>query len=105
MLHTVRLIVWPFLFAPDAFHQRKGERITMSNRSQRPIEATASTPHVHVVNHHSIVLFHLNTPVASAWVEEHVSDEAQFFGMALVVEPRYVADLIHGMHEAGLEVR
>jgi hypothetical protein len=76
-----------------------------SNRSQGHIEPSRSTPDVHIVNHHSIVLFHLNTPVASAWVEEHVSDEAQFFGMALVVEPRYVADLIHGMHEAGLEVR
>jgi hypothetical protein len=50
-------------------------------------------------------LFHLTTPEASAWVEENVTAEAQFFGTALVVEPRYVADLIHGMHEAGLEVR
>jgi hypothetical protein len=73
-----------------------------SNRFQGP--DGSSTPDVHV-NHHSIVLFHLNTPEASQWVEENVAGEAQYFGMALVVEPRYVADLIHGMHEAGLEVR
>ena len=76
-----------------------------SKRSQGHIEATASIADVHVVNHHSIVLFHLNTSEASAWVEENVSDEAQFFGTALVVEPRYVAALVAGMGEAGLEVR
>jgi len=78
--------------------------VTRSNRSEGHIEATASTADVHVVNHHSIVLFHLNTPEASAWVEANVTGEAQFFGAALVVEPRYVADLIAGMHEDGLEV-
>jgi hypothetical protein len=60
---------------------------------------------IDVVNHHSIVLFHLNTPEASAWVEENVCGEAQYFGTALVVEPRYVAALVAGMRENGLEVR
>ena len=73
-----------------------------SNKFQGPVPTTTD---VHVINHHSIVLFHLNTPEASAWVEENVSGEAQFFGTALVVEPRYVAALIAGMREAGLEVR
>jgi hypothetical protein len=76
-----------------------------SNQSQHHNGRRRPDADVHVVNHHSIVLFHLTTPEASAWVEENVAGEAQFFGMALVVEPRYVADLIHGMHEAGLEVR
>jgi hypothetical protein len=79
--------------------------VNRSNRSQGPVEATPSTADVHVVNHHSIVLFHLNTPEASAWVEENVTAEAQFFGTALVVEPRYVAALVAGMREDGLEVR
>jgi hypothetical protein len=52
------------------------------NRRRRP------NVDVHIVNHHSIVLFHLTTPEASAWVEENVTAEAQFFGTALVVEPR-----------------
>jgi hypothetical protein len=75
-----------------------------SNRSQHPAEPRRSAD-VHVVNHHSIVLFHLTTPEASAWVEENVACEAQFFGTALVVEPRYVAALVAGMREDGLEVR
>jgi hypothetical protein len=79
--------------------------VARSNRSEDPRRSSRPTPDVHVVNHHSIVLFHLNTSEASAWVEENVSDEAQFFGTALVVEPRYVANLIAGMRVAGLEVR
>src|SRR5262249_42342760 len=75
-----------------------------SNRSQGHIEATASTADVHVVDHHSIVLFQLNTREASAWIEENVAGEAQFFGTALVVEPRYVPALLAGMRESGLEV-
>jgi hypothetical protein len=79
--------------------------IHRSNRSQGHIGATASIADVHIVHHHSIVLFHLNTPEASQWVEENVAGEAQFFGTGLVVEPRYVAALVAGMREAGLEVR
>src|SRR5215813_365501 len=91
-----------FFIAPGAFHQRKGERIKMSvnrsNRSEDPIVPRPATADVHIVDHHSIVLFHLNTPEASAWVEENTC-EAQFFGTALAVEPRYVAALIAGMRE------
>jgi len=60
---------------------------------------------VQIVNHGSLVLFHLNTPDTKAWVEENVTKEAQFFGTALVVEPRYVAALVAGMCGDGLEVR
>jgi hypothetical protein len=66
---------------------------------------TAKGYDVTVDNHGSIVLFHLHTDAARAWVSEHVSDEAQFFGGALVVEPRYVENLIEGMTSDGLEVR
>jgi hypothetical protein len=79
--------------------------IHRSNRSEDPIGPRPATTDVHIVDHHSIVLFHLNTPEASAWVEENVTREAQFFGSALVIEPRYVAALVAGMREAGLEVR
>ena len=60
---------------------------THSNRSQGLSKATATIADIHIVNHHSIVLFHLNTPAASAWVEVNVAGEAQFFGTVLVVEP------------------
>jgi len=78
--------------------------IHRSKRSQRHIEPSRSAADVQIVNHHSIVLFHLNTPEASKWVEENVAGEAQFFGTALVVEHHYVATLIAGMREDRLEV-
>ena len=95
MLHTVRLIAWPFLLPLVRSNNGKenAQMSIQSNRSQVPAEPRCFAD-VHVVNHHSIVLFHLNTTEASAWVEENVTREAQFFGMALVVEPRYVAALV-----------
>ncbi len=61
-------------------------------------------PDVWVINHGSIALLYLNRRAAREWVAANVSDEAQFFGGALVVEPRYVADIIAGMRADGLEV-
>jgi hypothetical protein len=58
----------------------------LSNRSSGPVKARDVD--VHVANHRSIVLFHLNTPKASAWVEDNVTRDAQYSGTALVVEPR-----------------
>lgn len=51
-------------------------------------------------------LYPLST-AAQAWVAEHISDEAQWFGAAVIVEHRYIADLITGIQQDGLflEVR
>ena len=59
---------------------------------------------VTIENHGSLMLFRLRTVEAEQWVEAFVSDDAQFFGGALVVEPRYAADLANGMENDGLEV-
>jgi hypothetical protein len=97
-----------FFIAPGAFHQRKGERIkcqfsrinlnitTVEDDRTWTSTSSTTTP---------IVLFHLTTPEALASVEGNVTAEAQFFGTALVLEPRYVAALIRGMPEDGLEMR
>jgi hypothetical protein len=57
-----------------------------------------------VENHGSLYLVRLLTPAAEEWVDEHVNDEAQFFGKALVVEPRYVENLVEGMRGDGLNL-
>jgi hypothetical protein len=55
-------------------------------------------------SHGSIWLCHpLNDPARNHLVE-HVSIEAHWFGGALVVEPRYVADLNDALLEDGFEV-
>jgi hypothetical protein len=65
---------------------------------------TPSEPDVLVENHFSLFLFRLLSPEAKQWVDENVSDDAQFFGGALVVEPRYARDLLDGIVAAGLAV-
>jgi hypothetical protein len=64
-------------------------------------------PEVDVVveNHFSLLLFRLLSPSAKSWVDQNVQEDAQFFGGALVVEPRYARNLIQGMRESGLGVR
>jgi hypothetical protein len=70
-----------------------------SGSSPTPIE-----PDVLVENHFTLILFRLLSPAAKQWVDQNVSDDAQFFGGALVVEPRYASDIIGGLIADGLEV-
>ena len=39
---------------------------------------------------------------AKEWIDEHVQDDAQWFGHALIVEHRYAWGLAQGMKDAGL---
>ena len=59
-------------------------------------------PDISIENHGSIFLFRMNTRAAAEWVSQHVQDDAQFFGDALVVEHRYAADLAAGMRGDGM---
>lgn len=51
--------------------------------------------HATVENHGSLYLVRPATDAAREWLEEHT--DGQWFGGALVVEPRYVVDLLDGM--------
>ena len=42
---------------------------------------------------------------ASEWISEHVPHQSQWFGPALVLEQRYIAELVNRMVEDGLQVR
>ena len=61
-------------------------------------------PDVVIRDEGSLLLFDLRTEQARGWVEEHVAEDAQRFGRALVVEHRYAGELTDGMAEAGLTV-
>ena len=58
-----------------------------------------------IEDHGSLVLVRPLTLDVQAWLEENVADEgedmAQWFGGALVVEPRYVLPLVEGLIEEG----
>ena len=55
-------------------------------------------------NHGSIILVDAVTDAARTWVEEHVSqgDFQPDFPDQLIVEPRYLGDILDGMNEARL---
>lgn len=52
-------------------------------------------------NHGSIWLVQAMNAEAREHIASHVSDEAQFFSGALVVEPRYVENLALGLSNEG----
>lgn len=54
-----------------------------------------------VEDHGTIVLIRPHTADTREWLEEHTDETALWFGSALVVEPRYVEALVHGLVEEG----
>lgn len=58
-----------------------------------------------VRNEFTIFLLHPLTDAARKWIAEHIGAEAQRFGEAVVVEHRYICDIIDGILADGLEVR
>ncbi len=55
-------------------------------------------------NHGSLFLCAPQNEPARQHLAENVSEEAQWWAGALVVEPRYVKDLIAGLLDNGFEV-
>lgn len=62
------------------------------------------TTDITITDHGSIILVTPITDQAKAWVDDNVSEESQWFGNSLVVEPRYISNLVDGMSDAGLEL-
>lgn len=58
----------------------------------------------HVHNHGSIFLVEPLHGPAKEHLEDHIDDEAQWFGHQLVVEPRYIVDLVALLQDDGWEV-
>ena len=55
-------------------------------------------------NEGSLYLLRPLTGQAAEWIEEHIEQNRQMFGTAVVVEHRYVADIVRGIADAGLEL-
>lgn len=58
-----------------------------------------------VEDHGSICLVRPITVTGQDWTDGNIDPEAQVFGGAVVVEPRYLADLVAGMQDYGLRIR
>ena len=55
-------------------------------------------------NEGSLYLLRPLTVHAAEWLEEHIEQNRQMFGTAVVVEHRYVADIVRGIRAEGLEI-
>ncbi len=62
-------------------------------------------PDAQVLNGGSVFLVTPHTDAAREWIKKNVGEEAQFFGYSLVVEHRYIDDLVEGMCNDGLIVK
>ena len=58
-----------------------------------------------VSNEGSIFILRPISEAAKVWVEEHLPEERQYFGGGVVVEHRYIADIVAGIQADGLEVQ
>lgn len=58
----------------------------------------------HVTGHGGLYLVQPLTEAASLWLEEHIGEEAQWFGSALAVEHRYIRPLVEGIVNDGYAV-
>lgn len=73
-----------------------------------PTRSTSKNPPDFVVeNHGSIFLLKPLTPSATSWVEEHIGqgNGYQPYFPTVVVEHRYIADIVAGIQNDGLAVQ
>lgn len=68
------------------------------------VEGRTIMADIWVNNQGSIVLLTPVSDAANEWIEDHIPDDAMYFGTALVVEHRYADDVIDGMMGDGLIV-
>lgn len=68
-----------------------------TKRRRRPLD-------VRIENHGSLYLLRPISVGAKEWIEDNIPTDAQWFGGALVVEPRYVSDILVGLRSDGLVV-
>lgn len=60
----------------------------------------------YVENHGTIYLLFPVTKAGKEWIRENgIEATAQFFGPSVVVEHRYIANIVCGIRADGLEVR
>lgn len=73
----------------------------MEKSNQKPNEVG---PDFLVENHGTIFLLQPLTPAANSWVDEHLPEDHLTFGGAVVVEHRFIADIVRGAIADGLVV-
>lgn len=91
-----------------------GAMLTMKNGRNRwfasasaarlAIKAATPVADLTVDNQGSIVLLRAKTAAGRDWIAAHIPADAQNWGGAIVVEPRYIGTIVDGAINDGLEV-
>jgi hypothetical protein len=76
----------------------------MSSPDSFAASGSSPTPDFRCENHGSVFLLYLLTQPAYSWVREHLPEDAQHFGDAIVVEHRYVWNILIAVQDDGLAV-
>jgi hypothetical protein len=79
----------------------------MTHKGEFASSGSSPTPDFLVENHFTIFLLTPLTPAARFWVQENLPDESDRidFAGSIVVEHRYIADIVRGAIADGLSVR
>lgn len=88
----------------------RGQRVTVAPWAQllealhlpTDVEVVVRAADFIVQDEGTLVLLHPQTDAAREWVFQHLPSDAQRFGEAVVIEPRYVDDILFGIHNDGL---
>lgn len=67
-------------------------------------ESCSSPPDIRVQNQGTLYLLFPASDAGEQWLSEHTDGDATWWGRALVVEPRYLADIVAGAQADGLVV-
>ena len=72
-----------------------------------PTQSGKIPPDFLVENHGSIFLLKPKTDSAISWVEEHIGQDNGYqpYFPTIVIEPRYIADIVEGIQNDGLAVQ
>lgn len=77
----------------------------MIHKNEFQASGTSPTPDFLVENHGTIFLLQPLTPAANSWIDQNLPEDHLTFAGAVVVEHRFIADIVRGAIADGLEVR
>lgn len=58
-----------------------------------------------VIDHGSITVFLPTSDAGREWIAEHIASDAMRWAGGVVVEPRYLGDIVDGAINDGLDIR
>lgn len=96
-------VVGAELWAQDIAEKLTANQLAPED-AERIDEDLEGADDIRIEDNGSISLVRPLTRKAKDWIDENVQDDAQWFGRALVVEPRYLPFLVSGMVEEGLRL-